>query len=124
MSDEFLPETIHVNPQTGAMEIAWSDGQKHHLSLMNLRRICPCATCAQERGENPHPSLIESATVKDDPKPKRLSLPLLGDVKKFAVGSMHHVGRYALGVTWQDNHNSIFTWNFLHELGSQPPNTL
>lgn len=119
MSGELFPEAVNVNRSTATMELVWRDGEKSVFRLMSLRRVCPCATCAQERGENPHPNLVEEVPVAPEKKKRSLSLPLLGDVTKFEVTSMHHVGRYALGVTWQDNHSSIFTWAFLRQAGEE-----
>jgi DUF971 family protein len=121
-AEEFLPEAINVQRQAGTMEIVWSAGRTKRFNLMQLRRMCPCASCAEARGENPHPGLLEAPTPKDATAKRSFGLPLLGDVKKFQIASMNHVGRYALGVTWEDGHQSIFAWTFLSERDSAAPN--
>lgn len=114
MAVEAMPQAVNVNRGGGTMEIVWEDGRAATFNLMKLRRICPCATCAGERGENPHPGLLE-ARAPDEPAPKKksLGLPILGNVNKFQIKAMNHVGNYALGVTWEDGHQSIFAWAFL-----------
>lgn len=113
MAVETMPQAVNVNRGAGTMEIVWEGGRAASFNLMKLRRICPCATCAESRGENPHPGLLEARTP-DAPAPKKsLGLPILGDVNKFQIQGMNHVGNYALGVTWQDGHQSIFSWTFL-----------
>ena len=42
------------------------------------------------------------------------TLPLLGPDPN-APRDVHLVGRYALGVDWQDNHHSIYPFEFLRE---------
>jgi DUF971 family protein len=42
------------------------------------------------------------------------SLPLLGPDPN-APRELHLVGRYALGVEWQDSHSSIYPFEFLRE---------
>ena len=55
MAVEVMPQAVNVNRGEGTMEIVWEGGRAATFNLMKLRRICPCATCAESRGENPHP---------------------------------------------------------------------
>ncbi len=107
---EQLPRAVNVNRTEGNLSVVWPDGTTTTVPLMQLRQVCPCATCAEARGENPHPGLLEAPPPV---KTKARGLPLLGDVRKFQISGLHHVGRYALGVTWGDNHQSIYSWAFL-----------
>lgn len=43
----------------------------------------------------------------------KLSLPLLGQPDPNVPKEVHLVGRYAVGVTWSDNHGSIFPFDRL-----------
>jgi len=44
---------------------------------------------------------------------KKLSIPLLGQPDPNTVGDLHLVGRYAVGVTWADQHGSIYPFERL-----------
>jgi len=44
---------------------------------------------------------------------KKLILPLLGQPDPNAPKDVHLVGRYAVGVTWGDNHGSIYPFDKL-----------
>lgn len=44
---------------------------------------------------------------------KKLLLPLLGQPDPNVPKEVHLVGRYAVGVTWSDNHGSIFPFERL-----------
>jgi DUF971 family protein len=44
---------------------------------------------------------------------KKLSIPLLGQPDPNAPADVHRVGRYAVGVTWADQHGSIFPFEKL-----------
>lgn len=41
------------------------------------------------------------------------SLPILGQPNPSEPKDLHLVGRYALGVNWADNHNSIYPFDWL-----------
>jgi DUF971 family protein len=119
---EQVPRAINVSRTEGTLSVVWPDGTTTVVPLMKFRQVCPCATCAEARGENPHPGLLE--TPPPSSKPPARSLPLLGDVRKFQVSSLRHVGRYALGVTWGDNHQSIYSWAFLADLRTSDASTV
>lgn len=44
---------------------------------------------------------------------KKLSIPLLGQPDPNTPSDVHLVGRYALGVTWADQHGSIYPFERL-----------
>jgi prepilin-type processing-associated H-X9-DG protein len=44
---------------------------------------------------------------------KKLSIPLLGQPDPNVPSDVHLVGRYAVGVTWADQHGSIFPFEKL-----------
>ena len=44
---------------------------------------------------------------------KKLSIPLLGQPDPNVPSDVHLVGRYAVGVTWADNHGSIYPFETL-----------
>lgn len=45
--------------------------------------------------------------------PIKLNLPILGQPNPNEPKDVHLVGRYALGVTWADNHSSIYPFERL-----------
>jgi len=45
--------------------------------------------------------------------PIKLSLPILGQPNPTEPKDVHLVGRYALGVTWADDHSSIYPFDRL-----------
>ena len=60
--------------------------------------------------------------------PIKLSLPILGQPNPNEPKDIHLVGRYALGVTWADDHSSIYPFDRLRlddpTLRDQPAVTL
>jgi DUF971 family protein len=44
---------------------------------------------------------------------KKLSIPLLGQPDPNVPSDVHLVGRYAIGVTWADQHGSIYPFEAL-----------
>ncbi|MBM4441892.1 MAG: DUF971 domain-containing protein [Candidatus Rokubacteria bacterium] len=44
---------------------------------------------------------------------KKLNIPLLGQADPNSPSDVHLVGRYALGVTWADQHGSIYPFEML-----------
>jgi DUF971 family protein len=106
-----LPVEINASKTTATVEIVWDDDHRSLYRVGELRAICPCATCREAKGEKPHQAIGPKPST--EAKPRR-SLPLF-KVEKYQIVSMHYVGNYALGVDWQDNHHSIFTWKILSE---------
>ena len=99
----FVPETIDVKKSQG-LHITFADASVCDYSLEQLRSMCPCATCREQRAE------------------KKISKPLLkvlpgnyaGDV---VIDSVELVGNYAIRITWTDGHDSgIYSFKYLHEL--------
>lgn len=79
--------------------IKWSDDSESKISLMKLRKLCPCATCASER----------EAQSKN-------YIPIFAG-NQIAVKSIHQVGSYAISIHWKDGHNTgIFEYPFLKYL--------
>lgn len=107
---ERLPVEINAGKSSPTVEIVWDDGHRSAYNVSQLRAICPCATCREKAGENPHQT-IKSA---EPGKPRRIGLPMF-KAEKFQISNMNYVGRYALGVSWADKHQSIFPWALLSE---------
>lgn len=101
--DSVTPRDLKVKLAEQKLFIEWADGAHSELSLAELRRICPCATCRTEResqGANP------LRVLKADPTGVR-------------VVSAKLVGTYAIQFDWSDGHNTgIFDFRFMRSLGS------
>jgi DUF971 family protein len=91
-----FPKQIKLSEQKDKLLIIWNDDSVNSISLMTLRKLCPCATCLTEK-ENQSPSYI----------------PLFSE-NQIKISSLKQVGNYAISVTWQDGHNTgIYEFPFL-----------
>jgi len=97
------PKDLKVKIAEQLLFIEWRDGKHSELSLAQLRRVCPCATCRTEReqqGSNP------LRILKADPTGVRVVTARL-------------VGTYAIQFDWSDGHNTgIYDFRFLRSLGA------
>lgn len=97
-----MPADMKVKIAEQKLLIDWRDGRHSEFSLVQLRRVCPCAACRTERehqGDNP------LKILRSDPT----------DVR---VVSAKLVGTYAIQFDWSDGHNTgIFDFRFLRSLG-------
>lgn len=89
-----IPDEITFN-QT-ALTIRWKDGKTCEYPLLPLRKGCPCANC---RGGHE----ITARRTTDH-------------IKEIQLVSWKKVGRYAIQITWSDNHDlGIYTYDHLRE---------
>jgi len=92
------PKSIRRSKQ-GHMIIEWPDGNVSTLSAYDLRISCPCASC------------VDEDTGKRILDVNKVSL----DIR---VGAFEVVGRYALGLSFTDGHNTgIYRFELLKALG-------
>ncbi|MDY0083388.1 MAG: DUF971 domain-containing protein [Ignavibacteriaceae bacterium] len=78
------------------LKILWTDGIEESISLKDLRKNCPCATCAAERD-----------------KQGKKYIPLFTE-SQVSVRSINQVGNYAIQIKWQDGHDTgIYEYKFL-----------
>lgn len=88
-----------IKASGGKLLIIWNDDSISEIKLANLRRFCPCASCAAEKDEQSN-SYIPIYTA-DQLKIKEIKL----------------VGKYALSIAWEDNHNTgIYIFDYLKKL--------
>ena len=89
------------------LAIVWADGTESYYKLSDLRRLCPCASCAGERD-------LFGRLAKPPQRPlTRESFQLTGTAP---------VGGYALQLYWRDGHNDgLFTYTKLREWAEHPP---
>jgi DUF971 family protein len=89
------------------LRIEWSDGQKREIGVAELRKVCPCATCREERAKPSAPA-------------NPLQVLSLAEARPLKVLGMKPVGNYAYSIAFSDGHDTgIFTLDFLRGLGSE-----
>lgn len=104
----------------GGIRLTWSDGRTNTIDSLKLRRLCPCASCLEARGEGAAHEKPLSAAPSPENRPSGKSL--LQVVKSSAeeetrIDKIWSVGSYALGIRWGDKHDSgIYTWDYLREI--------
>lgn len=85
--------------------IKWDDESESKIQLNNLRRHCPCATCLSER-EKQSKNYFAIYTPS-----------------QIKVRKIQPVGRYAIGITWEDGHSTgIYEFPFLYQLSGNKIN--
>lgn len=93
-----IPLKIKVADQS-QLSILWDDNSESIINLERLRKFCPCAVCMDERSSqsNSYIPLFHSAQKR---------------IKKISM-----VGKYAIGIHWEDGHNTgIYDYQFLKNL--------
>ncbi|MEQ9363806.1 MAG: DUF971 domain-containing protein [Leptospirales bacterium] len=89
-----IPDEITYDQEN--LTIRWKDQHSCTYDLLNLRKNCPCAHC---RGG--HGAVADRQT---------------GHIQEIRLISWKKVGRYALCITWSDNHDTgIYTYDALRE---------
>jgi ATP-binding protein involved in chromosome partitioning len=93
-----LPKSLQRSERS--LTIQWTDLTTQKFDIRDLRLQCPCAHCVDEFTGAP---LLDPGTVSEN------ILPL----------SIRSVGRYALMVNWDDNHNTgIYSYQHLKRIGT------
>lgn len=95
------PNNIEIDIKKNELRISWADGVTSRYSFEYLRKICPCATCNEQRSNidplrvlGPEATMI--STNLDRERPAEL------------------VGNYALQLFWDDGHRTgIYTFDYL-----------
>lgn len=76
--------------------IKWNDNSESAISLLKIRKNCPCATCASEREDR-----------------SNSYIPIFSG-NQLQVQKINSVGSYAISIQWKDGHNTgIFEYTFL-----------
>ena len=100
------PASIELDKAAGELAIAWRDGHISRFDLAELRGLCPCANCQEQR---------QKAAQAN---PGQLVL-LDGDAATATaeVRSIERVGHYAIRITWADGHDhGMYMFEKLREL--------
>ena len=100
-----IPISVSVSRAERIFTVEWEGRHPSLFGLDDLRSMCDCAKCRVDREEQEIRQLESRASRM---------LPILGAVNRSAITSVDHVGRYALGVFWEDGHQSIYTYEFLY----------
>ncbi len=84
------------------LDITWDDGITRSIKLSNLRNSCPCAVCQAEKEE------WSSSYIP------------LYTLEQLKITKINVVGNYALGITWDDGHDTgLYDYNYLLKLFDQ-----
>jgi DUF971 family protein len=81
------PEKITI-VDAATLRIKWKEGIETSLSLQQLRKNCPCASCAKERSEW-----------------SEKFIPLFMK-SQITLKEIRPVGSYAVNLIWEDGHNT------------------
>jgi DUF971 family protein len=109
-AEESGPQPLEIDlDRTRSLRIRWSDGRTTELSLVELRRNCPCATCRAEREErSKNPLHVVHRTVNE--------------ADLVTARDAQLVGRYALTIVWNDGHGTgIYDFGMLRRLAEREP---
>lgn len=89
------PREIRKRAGGSGLMILWDDGHASEWTAQQLRRLCRCAACRDERtGE----MILKPEQVSDE----------------IRIGALEPVGRYALGLSFSDGHASgIYSFDHL-----------
>lgn len=92
-----IPREVEPYGQS-ELKLSWSSGEAYAVPYRELRFLCPCAVCVDERtGER----VIRKEDVDEGVRPKGV-VP---------------VGRYALQISWSDGHSTgIYPFERLHQI--------
>lgn len=101
-----------------AIAIRWSDGLFAEIPGEALRRGCPCASCRELRGDTSHAKPL--TTPAKPKKPLGLAIVDSSIAEQTALTQIWPIGRYAIGMAWQDGHDSgIYTYETLREFSER-----
>ena len=94
------PLPLSIERSSRNIIIKWNDATSQTFDVRDLRLQCPCAHCVDEFTGAP---LLDPSTISEN------ILPL----------SIRSVGRYALMINWDDNHNTgIYSYQHLKRIGT------
>lgn len=93
------PTNVKLHQISGILELTYDDGLRFDLSAEYLRVHSPSA---EVQGHSPSQAVLQEGK------------------KHVKIADLEPQGHYAIKIIFSDGHNSgIFSWSYLHELGSQ-----
>lgn len=100
MDTRATPTDVSISRKQGLCTLTWSDGRVSSLTLADLRRLCPCATCNEQRANQANSLMVIS-----------------GPVPSAELEAAEPVGGYAIRFRWADGHDSgIYSYQYLRQL--------
>lgn len=82
--------------------IRWDDSVDTKVELKTLRKLCPCASCSEQR-------LNQSLSY----------IPLYFE-DQIKVDKIIEIGSYAIGISWKDGHNTgIYEFPLLRQISQE-----
>jgi ATP-binding protein involved in chromosome partitioning len=83
------------------LAVLWEDGHRDQIDVRDLRLACRCALCIEEMSGR---KLLDPKSVRADVAPRVIA----------------SIGNYAIGIDWNDDHNSgLFSFDLLRSLGER-----
>lgn len=84
------------------LSVKWNDNIESKISLLKMRKLCPCATCLAEKE-----------------KQGKSYIPIYSG-NQISAAKVQQVGSYAISVIWKDGHNTgIYEYSFLRSLAER-----
>lgn len=97
---------IELDRAAGELVVAWKDGHISRLGLAELRSLCPCANCQEQRQK----------AAQVDPG-QLVMLDRDAATATAEVRKIDRVGHYAIRITWADGHDhGMYMFEKLREL--------
>ena len=95
-----VPLKIEVTEED-SLKIIWKDDSVTIISLLELRKMCPCAICSANEKKHSHSHSIYREN-------------------QLIIENVSIVGSYALAVAWKDGHNTgIYEFQFLKNISAK-----
>ena len=95
------PTAVKLHQVSGILELTYEDGLRFDLSAEYLRVYSPSA---EVQGHSASQAVLQEGK------------------KHVKIADLEPQGHYAIKIIFSDGHNTgIFTWTYLHELGTQQP---
>jgi len=105
MVDVPIPISIRAEQKRARIIINWSDDHVSEYPNWLIRAACPCVECRGGHDE-----------MSNQP-PQGVFNLLPEDSSRTRIESIHHVGSYALSISWEDGHSAgIFDFQYLRSL--------
>jgi len=110
---KIIPKTI-TRIEGKGLAILWTNGGESFINNSTLRKLCPCAHCAEERGELSHDKPIIAA------KPNPFKVIEASAEESMRLDSVQPVGNYAISIAWGDGHSTgIYSFDYLRKLAGK-----
>ena len=107
-SDGITPVSIERDGDTG-IKITWNDQVVTHWTIAQLRKVCPCATCREQRR-------VAQDITETPKKPAMLPVLTAAEAQPLQIESMKPVGNYAYNIAFSDGHSSgVFLFALLRD---------